>query len=160
MKLRHVRLSDPAVAPLLAGLDEEYRSRYGSNDELRRAQVEEFDPPEGMFVVLHDGKVTAAGGGFRAHAEHVCEVKRMWTNPAYRRRGLAARVLEELEEAAQDAGYRRLLLETGPSQPEATALYLGRGYTRIPPYGPYSQALAFAVDLTNRKWPRERQATL
>jgi GNAT superfamily N-acetyltransferase len=153
MKLRHVRLSDPAVAPLLAGLDDEYRSRYGSNDELRRARVEEFDPPDGMFVVLLNGQVTAAGGGFRAHAQHVCEVKRMWTDPAYRRQGLAVRVLEALEEAATDAGYRRLLLETGPSQPEAAALYQRRGYTRIPPYGPYPQALAFAADLTTRERP-------
>jgi len=135
------------VAPLLAGLEEEYRSRYGSNDELGRAQASEFDPPGGVFVVVLDGEVTAAGGGFRAHAEHVCEVKRMWTNPAYRRRGLAALVLDALQEAAGAAGYIRLILETGPGQPEAAALYQRRGYTRIEPYGHYPQALAFAADI-------------
>jgi GNAT superfamily N-acetyltransferase len=153
MELHHVRLSDPTVAPLLAGLDEEYRSRYGSNDELGRTQVSDFDPPEGTFVVLLDRKVTAAGGGFRAHTGDVCEIKRMWTNPAYRRRGLGARVLDALEEAARAAGYNRLILETGPRQPEAAALYQQRGYMSIPPYGHYPEALAFAVDVQRRSTP-------
>src|ERR1700727_162907 len=110
MELRKVRLSDGLVAPLLSGLEQEYHSRYGSNDELRRARVEEFDPPSGLFLVLIDGPITAAGGGLSSHSEGVCEVKRMWTNPEYRRRGLAARVLGALEEAAASAGYIRLVL--------------------------------------------------
>jgi GNAT superfamily N-acetyltransferase len=148
MELRRVRLSDALVAPLLAGLAAEYQARYGANDELSRAQASEFEPPGGGFFVLLDAGVTAAGGGFRPHAEGVCEVKRMWTNPVYRRQGLAARILDALEEAATGAGYRGLVLETGPRQPEAAALYEGRGYRRIPFYGHYPQALAFAVDLT------------
>src|ERR1700722_17798739 len=98
MELREVRLGDGLVAPLLSGLEQEYHSRYGSNDELRRAHVEEFDPPRGLFLVLVDGPITVAGGGFRFHSESVCEVKRMWTNPEYRRQGLAARILRALEE--------------------------------------------------------------
>jgi GNAT superfamily N-acetyltransferase len=147
MELRKVRLTDGLVAPLLSGLEQEYHSRYGSTDELRRAHVEEFDPPTGLFLVLLDGPTTAAGGGFRSHGEAVCEVKRMWTNPEYRRQGLAARILRALEEAAGSAGYIRLVLETGPRQPEAAALYERHGYTRIPTYGLYPEALAFATDL-------------
>ena len=148
MELRAVRLSDDLVAPLLSGLEQEYQNRYGDNDELRRAQVEEFDPPSGLFLVLVDGGVTAAGGGFRSHAVGVCEVKRMWTEPGYRRQGLAWRVLKALEEAAVSAGYRRLVLETGPQQPEAARLYERRGYARIPTYGHYPEALAFEVELS------------
>jgi GNAT superfamily N-acetyltransferase len=148
VEIRTARLSDPIVAPLLAGLAEEYDTRYGRNDEMSRAEAEEFDPPLGRFVVLVDGEVTAAGGGFRFHADGVCEVKRMWTRPGYRRRGLAVRVLDALEDEARSAGYRRLVLETGPRQPEAAALYETRGYTRIPYYGHYPEALAFEVDLS------------
>lgn len=147
MELRQVRLSDGLVAPLLAGLDQEYFHRYGANDELRLAPVEDFDPPSGRFLVLVDGGVTAAGGGFRSHGDGVCEVKRMWTSPDYRRQGLAVRILVALERAAGSAGYVRLVLETGPRQPEAAALYERRGYTRIPAYGRYPEALAFATDL-------------
>lgn len=150
MELRHISLRDPVAAPVLAGLGEEYERRYGANDELHHAHAAEFDPPDGTFVVLLDGAVTAAGGGFRRHTEDVCEVKRMWTHPAYRRRGLAGRVLDVLEETAVEARYRRLVLETGPRQPEAAALYERRGYGRIPTYGRYAEALAFAVDLRPR----------
>lgn len=151
-----MRLSDPAVAPLLTGLHEEYRQRYGPNEEMSRTEEADFDPPAGLFLVLLDGGETAAGGGFRFHGPGECEVKRMWTDPVYRRRGLAARILDALEEQAAAAGYRRLVLETGPGQPEAVALYERRGYSRIPPFGPYPEALAFSTDLVpirSRRFP-------
>ena len=156
MELRHVRLTDPAVAPLLADLATEYHTRYGSQDEMSRAHAEEFDPPAGRFVVLIDDGVTVAGGGFRSVAGmeadpadgRVCEVKRMWTSPDHRRQGHAARVLAALEAAAREAGYAILRLETGPRQPEAISLYTSAGYRRIPTYGRYAEALAFERHLS------------
>ena len=147
MELRQVRLSDPIVAPLLAGLATEYERRYGAVDEMRLAHPDEFDPPTGAFVVLLDGDRTVAGGGIRRRESEVCEVKRMWTSPDYRRRGLASTVLAALEDAARRLGYTRVQLETGPSQPEAIALYGHLGYRMIPPFGPYQQAVAFERDL-------------
>ena len=147
MQLRQVALTDATVAPLLRALEAEYQSRYGANDELGQTAASDFASPEGAFVVLLDGDVTAAGGGYRPHGPGVCEVKRMWTHPDYRRRGLAARVLDALEELAEAAGYARLVLETGPSQPEAVALYEHRGYDRIPVYGRYPDAIAFGTAL-------------
>lgn len=141
-------MSDPEVLPLLAGLEQEYMARYGSADEMRRTREHEFEPPDGMFVVVVEEATTVAGGGFRRHSPDSCEVKRMWTHPDHRRRGLADRVLTALEDGARDAGYSRLVLETGPRQPEAAALYERRGYSRIPTYGLYPQALAFGVSLT------------
>lgn len=82
----------------------------------------------------------------------------MWTSPLYRRQGLAARVLDFLEVEAAAAGYRRLVLETGPEQPEAAAMYERRGYGRIPVFGPYPQALAFETRL-DRAETRESSAT-
>ncbi|MBO0730993.1 MAG: GNAT family N-acetyltransferase [Acidimicrobiaceae bacterium] len=149
-EMRHVRLSDAEVEPLLAGLTHEYDARYGENVEMTRATEGEFDPPSGLFIVLMDGPVTAAGGGYRRYDAETCEVKRMWTNPQYRRRGLAARVLRALEDAALEAGYTRLVLETGPRQPEAEALYARRGYRRIEVYGHYPDARAFSLDLLRR----------
>ena len=72
----------------------------------------------------------------------------MWAHPRYRRRGLATRVLKALEDAARQAGYTRLILETGPRQPEAEALYARQGYTRTEFFGHYPEARAFSVDLS------------
>jgi GNAT superfamily N-acetyltransferase len=148
METRRVRLSDVEVEPLLAGLRDEYDTRYGENTEMTRASEDEFDPPSGLFIVIMDGPVTAAGGGFRRHDATTCEVKRMWTSREYRRRGLATMVLATLEETACEAGYARLILETGPRQPEAEALYARRGYSRREVYGHYPDARAFSLDLS------------
>ncbi len=150
MELRRVRLSDEEVAPLLAGLTIEYETRYGQNSEMTRARAEEFEPPAGLFVVLMDGPTTAAGGGFRRVEADTAEIKRMWTAAQYRRRGLATRVLQALEDAARDVGYRRLVLETGLRQPEAIALYAGRGYQRFDGFGEYPHARGFSLDLGER----------
>ncbi len=148
--MRQVRFGDPEVKPVLAGLADEYEIRYGKNNEMARTTDIEFDPPSGLFVVVMDGAVTAAGGGFRRYEPTTCEVKRMWTHPAYRRRGMAASVLSALEAAARNAGYARLILETGPRQPEAEAFYARQGYSRIDVYGRYPDARAFALDLSER----------
>ena len=139
-----------SVSQLLAGLTQEYDTRYGENVEMTRANADEFDPPSGLFVVLMDGPIAVAGGGFRRYDSTTCEVKRMWTHPQYRRRGLAARLLKALEDAAWEAGYTRLILETGPRQPEAEALYARQGYNRIEFYGHYPEARAFSLDLSRR----------
>lgn len=141
-------MNDPLVAPLLAGLAGEYETRYGASTEMARTEVHQFDPPSGIFLVIVDGEQTAAGGGFRAHAEGVCEVKRMWTSPDHRRRGLASGILTALEQAATAAGYRRLVLETGDRQPEAIAMYERRGYSRVSPFGPHPDDLAFQLQLS------------
>jgi GNAT superfamily N-acetyltransferase len=150
MEIRRVRLGDVEVEPLLAGLSAEYGTRYGETVEMTRAGEDEFDPPAGLFVVLMDGPMTASGGGYSRFTASTCEVKRMWTSPLYRRRGLATRVLRTLEDAAREAGYTHLILETGPRQPGALELYAERGYRRIEVYGHYPAAKAFSLDLSQR----------
>jgi GNAT superfamily N-acetyltransferase len=150
MEMRYVRIGDPEVEPLLTGLTHEYDTRYGDHAEMLRTSEDEFDPPWGLFIVVLDGPTTACGGGFRRFDMATCEVKRMWTHPDYRRQGLAVSVLSVLEDAACQAGYTRLILETGHRQPEAEALYVGRGYQRIAFYGHYPEARAFSLDLAPR----------
>ena len=109
--------------------------------------AEEFEPPDGVFLVLVEDGVTVAGGALRRLSSDTCEVKRMWTSPAHRRKGYATAVLDELEQVARTRGYAVLRLETGPAQPEASSLYERRGYARIPTYGRYEQARAFEHNL-------------
>lgn len=138
-------MDDVAVEPLLAGLAAEYDARYGELDVdiMADATAAEFDPPGGGFVVVQVHGVTVAGGGLRGLGEGLGELKRMWTSPAHRRQGLAAQVVSALEDLAARRGYAVVRLETGPRQPEAIAMYGRMGYTRIPVYGGYEQALAF-----------------
>ncbi|HEV2633640.1 MAG TPA: GNAT family N-acetyltransferase [Actinocrinis sp.] len=149
IEARRARLTDQAAAPLLAGLLHEYTTRYGPKAaaEFERHPAEVFAPEVGGAVVLLvEEEETVAGGALRRFepepestvwlaadpdALPTAEFKRIWTHPDRRRRGLARRVLTELEDAASEAGYRRIFLTTGPRQPEAVALYLAAGYTEL-----------------------------
>ncbi len=147
VQLLQVSLDDPRVAPLLASISDEYLARYGANDEMSRAVAPEFEPPTGCFLVLLDGPITIAGGGFRRYDDQTCELKRMWTDSSYRRQGHAERILEALKERAREVGYSRLVLETGNQQPEAEALYLKMGLQRTATFGPYPESRSFGTDL-------------
>ncbi|MFE5582996.1 GNAT family N-acetyltransferase [Kitasatospora sp. NPDC056531] len=130
---RRVALDDPLVEPLLRELTHEYVSRYGpdAHQEMTRYPGEAFAEPHGVLLLLLEDGEPVAGGAYKRYDEHTAELKRMWTHSAHRRRGLARRVLAELERTAAAAGYRRLYLTTGPRQPEARGLYLAAGYTPL-----------------------------
>ena len=61
----------------------------------------------------------------------------MYVEPSHRSRGVAGRVLAELEHRARDLGLRRLVLETGERQPESIRLYERAGFVRIDRFGEY-----------------------
>ncbi|MFJ8591113.1 GNAT family N-acetyltransferase [Streptomyces sp. NPDC093598] len=130
----HVPVSDPRVEPLIRELGEEYSARYGkdAHAELARYPDEEFTAPYGgvLLLLLERGE-PVAGGAFRRYDATTAELKRIWTHSAHRRRGLARRVVAELEREASARGYRRIHLTTGPRQPEARGLYPATGYTPL-----------------------------
>jgi GNAT superfamily N-acetyltransferase len=166
LQVVRVHPDDALAAPLFAELTAEYDSRYGdlfggASQELTRYPAEEFLPPSGELVLLTDDGVAVAGGAFRRHADPgTAEVKRMWTAAAHRRRGLARRVLAELERRAADRGYRRMVLTTGPRQPEARDLYLAAGWTplfdpAVP--RPTDTETLRALPVAQRLYPFEKQ---
>ncbi|TDT98131.1 acetyltransferase (GNAT) family protein [Streptomyces sp. 846.5] len=135
-EVRPAVLADPLVQPLLSELEYEYTTRYpslaGTSKELARYPAEEFEPDHGglLLLLLQDGE-PVAGGAYRRYDERTAELKRIWTHSAHRRRGLARRIVHELEQAAAAAGYQQVYLTTGPRQPEARGLYLVTGYTAL-----------------------------
>jgi len=88
-------------------------------------------------VVLYDDTVPLSCGAIKESMPGSMEVKRMYTVPSARGKGLAAKVLAALEIWAAELGYPKCVLETGKKQPEAIALYTKCGYKVIPNYGQY-----------------------
>ncbi|MEC3977099.1 GNAT family N-acetyltransferase [Amycolatopsis sp. H20-H5] len=131
-EIRPFAVGDPEVEPLLAELAHEYETRYGRNTEMASQPASVFAPPDGALLILLEDGVSVAGGAFKRYDERTAELKRVWTHSAHRRRGLARRVVAELEAEAKQRGYLRILLTTGPKQPEAAGLYLATGYRRLP----------------------------
>ena len=132
LQVHRVTVGDPRLQPLLADLIVEYGTRYGRpspNTQLTEVPASDFVEPYGAFLILKEDGVTVAGGAIRRYDPQTAEVKRVWTSHRHRRRGLARRVMAELEAAAAELGYQRIHLTTGPRQPEARNLYLAAGYT-------------------------------
>ncbi|MGK4582966.1 GNAT family N-acetyltransferase [Kitasatospora sp. HPMI-4] len=132
-EVRRVGLDDRITEPLVRELTHEYVSRYGpsAHQEMARYPAAAFAPPDGLLLLLLEDGEPVAGGAYMRYDERTAELKRVWTHSQHRRRGLARRVLTELEAAARQAGYRRIHLTTGPLQPEARGLYLAAGYTPL-----------------------------
>ncbi len=128
----------PDAVALIAEVQQEYVMRYGEED---RTPVDpaQFAPPLGLFLVAYVDDVPAACGGWRADGTDA-ELKRMYVTQAHRGRGLARAVLAELERTAMEAGFTRMILESGSRQPEALALYASAGYTDVPSFGYYADA--------------------
>ena len=86
-------------------------------------------------VVAYENSSPIACGALKACGANSMEIKRMYTSPDSRRKGIAGKVLGELEIWASELGCEKCILETGKRQPEAIALYQKNGYSIIPNYG-------------------------
>jgi GNAT superfamily N-acetyltransferase len=131
-----IKAEDPAgeeVGELLHAMCAELKLRHGN--DASPFSPEEALPPHGAFVVARANGIAAGCGALRRLEETVGEIKRMFVSPAYRGRGIARRLLAELERLAALRGYSAVRLETGDRQPEAIALYESAGFRRILPIG-------------------------
>lgn len=120
---------------LIHALCSELSERYG-------VPPSPFSPAEAathrsVFLVARQGGHPIGCGALRRFDEDIAEIKRMYVAPGGRRKGIARRILIELEQHARVLGYRAIRLETGIRQPEAQRLYESLGYRCIAAFGPY-----------------------
>jgi GNAT superfamily N-acetyltransferase len=111
-----------------------------STDPAWNVAAEDVVRPRGVFVVAHlDGAAVACGAlrPLPGGDPSIAEVKRMYTAPAARGRGVARALLRHLVATAAELGYVQVVLETGTRQPEAMALYVAEGWAPLAPYGQY-----------------------
>jgi GNAT superfamily N-acetyltransferase len=88
-------------------------------------------------LVAYENSIALSCGAFKIMDSKVVEIKRMYTVPSYRGKGLAALVLKNLEEWASKEGFKCCVLETGTRQIAAIRLYEKCGYQIIENYGQY-----------------------
>jgi GNAT superfamily N-acetyltransferase len=143
VEVRRVRYDAMVAQALVAAALAELAERYGDGegDETLVAPAE-FEPPHGTFLVAYLSGEAVGCGGWRSYdgTPAVAELKRMYTTPAARGRGVARRVLTALEGSARASGRIRMILECGQRQPEAIKLYTSHGYRPIDHFGYYRDA--------------------
>ena len=133
MELRFVSPSSKDYAMLAKKLDDYYISLVG-DVHLRYAAV---NNPKNMacIIVAYEGNMPIGCGCWKAVDDTTAEVKRIYVEPQYRRKGIASAIIELLENHILASGYTQALLETARTTGDSKALYLSLGYREIPYYG-------------------------
>ena len=99
-------------------------------------QFNKIDMIRHVVVAYMEG-IAMGCGAIKVYEAGTMEIKRMFIMPEYRGKGIAGRILHELEMWATELGNRKCILETGIRQPEAIQLYRKSGYTITHIYGQY-----------------------
>jgi len=128
---------NPDFISLVKLLDAELAERDGE-DHPFYAQYNKIDKIKYAVVAYENGKPVSCGA-IKEYSPDTMEVKRMYTLPESRGKGIATKILIELEKWTKELGYEKCILETGKKQPEAIALYKKNGYKLIPNYGQYAE---------------------
>ncbi|MCT2561448.1 GNAT family N-acetyltransferase [Chryseobacterium herbae] len=116
-------------------LDADLAIRNG-DDHSFYDQFNKIDSIKNCIVIYIDEKPGACGA-FKKFSEDTVEIKRMYTHPDFRKRGLATAIVQELESWAKESGYTKAVLESSLEQNEALSVYEKSGYCKIPNYGQY-----------------------
>jgi putative acetyltransferase len=116
-------------------LDKELEIRDGSEHSFY-AQYNKIDKIKNVVVAYKDD-IAVGCGAIKEYDNSSMEVKRMFVKDEYRSKGIATKVLIELENWTKELGYSKCILETGLKQPEAIHLYEKNNYKVIPNYGQY-----------------------
>lgn len=118
-------------------LDADLAKRDG-DDHSFYAQFNKIDKIKHV-VVAYENEIPLGCGAIKQFDQRTMEIKRMYTSPHSRGKGIASIVLSELEKWATELSYEKCILETGIRQPEAIGLYKKNEYKLIPNYGQYAE---------------------
>lgn len=110
-----------------------------------------YAPPSGRLLLAREGSQSIGCAGLRCLERDVCEMKRLYVRPQWRGRGIGQQLAVMLIDAAHQAGYTRMRLDTLNTMKSAIALYTSLGFRRIDPYydNPSDRAVFMELVLEN-----------
>ena len=162
MPLPDIRLQTPDTPALLDAARELFREYaealqvdlcfQGFEAELA-ALPGDYAPPYGILLLAFVDGQLAGCGAFRALPDvdyaNACEMKRLYVRRAFRRFGLGRLLAQALIDAATQAAYSAMLLDTLDDMEAARGLYAALGFEEVPPYyfNPLPGAHYLKVDL-------------
>ena len=133
--LKRTTSDDSDFQSLVILLDQDLK--IGDGDEYSFfAQFNKLDNIRNT-VIYYSDKNPVGCGAFKKYDSQTVEIKRMFVKKEFRRKGIAEKILKELEVWAKESGFSACVLETGKKQPEAIKLYQKSAYEIIPNYGQY-----------------------
>lgn len=126
---------NPDLRELVKQLDADLAIRNGGLHSFY-SQFNKLDRIKHVVVAYDDGEPSGCGA-IKEFAPDIMEIKRMYVRPEKRKKGIAFKILTELETWSHEMSYTKSILETSLNQQEAIGLYKKKGYTLIPNFGQY-----------------------
>ena len=93
-----------------------------------------YAPPDGRLFLAHAEDGFAGCVALRKIADGICEMKRLYVRPEFRKRGAGRLLAIGVIAAAREIGYEAMRLDTLSSLAAAIALYESLGFRSIPAY--------------------------
>lgn len=110
-------------------------------DEFKfRMTADEMARPDTTTFLVRIGGEAVGCGALKRHDDRLGEVKRMYLRPAFRGRGLAARLLARIEAEAQSQNLGELALETGIGFAAARRSYERAGFEACGAFADYPES--------------------
>ncbi len=128
--------ANPDFIQLVSFLDADLEKRDGE-DHSFYAPFNRIDQLKGVAMAYENSQPVGCGA-MKEWDQSTVEIKRMYTLPGSRGKGIATMILKELEQWASELSFKRCQLETGIKQPEAIGLYSKNSYRKISNYGQYA----------------------
>ncbi len=100
--------------------------------------IEENSEMKIFVISSSESGESIAGGALKHVNQDTVEIKRMFVEKEFRGLGISKQILFKLETIAESDNYKRIILETGSSQPEALSLYRKNNYKEIKCFGRHS----------------------
>jgi len=104
-----------------------------------------YAPPRGCLLLAETGGMAVGCVALRPLGDKVCEMKRLYIQPAWRGRGLGKALGREIIAVARRLGYGTMRLDTVPQMTSAIGLYRSLGFVPCAPY--YETPLADTIFL-------------
>lgn len=133
--LKRTDFSNPDFVEMVKQLDSDLAIRDGE-DHTFYNQFNSISMIKYAIVAYHEN-IPIGCGAIKTFNNTTMEVKRMYVSTDQRGKGIAGKILTELEVWTRELGFTKCILETGINQPEALSLYHKSGFVRIPNYGQY-----------------------
>jgi len=108
-----------------------------------------YATPLGGIILCRNNQEFIASVAIRKIDTEIAELKRMYVKPAFQKRGIGKKLLEEAVLLASQSGYKKIRLDTLSNMTPAIDLYKRNGFYEIPAYyyNPESTAVYFEKTL-------------
>ena len=95
----------------------------------------DYAPPEGRLLLAEYQGQMAGCVALHKLGANICEMKRLYSRPQFRGKGVGRALAEQVIAEARSIGYTRMRLDTvAPVMQDAVAMYRRFGFKEIAPY--------------------------